>query len=99
VLEQVVRETPDGAVRYLVVVSAGSAYVVAPPAGDRRPDLTITCDWTTAVAIATGQISAQTALMEGRLRVRGDLARLAGRASELVGLDPLPDNVRRQTTY
>jgi hypothetical protein len=98
VLEQVVRDTPEGVIRYLVVVSSGLAYVV-PGGVDRRPDLTVTCDWATAVAMAQGELSAQSALMEGRLRVKGDLGRLADHASELTRLDPLPDEVRRQTTY
>jgi len=105
VLEQVVRDTPEGEVRYRVVVTAGTAYLEPPatpatPAAPASPaDLTITCSWETAAAMAQGQLSAQTALMEGRLRVRGDMARLSGRAADLVGLDPVPDDVRRRTTY
>jgi hypothetical protein len=106
VLEQVVRDTPDGEVSYRVVVHDGVAYLEPPPAapagnGSRTtpPDLTIACDWTTATAIAQGQLSTQAALMEGRLRINGNLARLAGRASRLAGLDAVPDEVRRLTTY
>src|ERR1700677_1056754 len=147
VLEQVVRDTGDGEVRYRVVVASGQAYIqtaginppdpagVNPPAqtagvtppdqtagvnppdqtgvnppdpagvnppdqtGVNPPDLTITCDWATATAMAQGHLSAQTALMDGRLRVRGNLARLAGCAADLVGLDPVPAEVRHQTTY
>src|SRR5580658_2998509 len=78
VLEQVVRDTPDGEVRYRVVVSDGRAYVEAPSPGQTaiKADLTITCDWATAAAVAQGLRSAQSALMEGDLRVQGDLARL-----------------------
>jgi SCP-2 sterol transfer family protein len=105
VLEQVVRDTPDGEVRYRVVVTDGSAYIEGPrltvtangtPA---PPDLTITCDWATATAMAQGELSTHSALLAGRLRVRGDMARLAGRGASLVGLDPVPRQVRRQTTY
>ncbi|HEY3811076.1 MAG TPA: SCP2 sterol-binding domain-containing protein [Acidimicrobiales bacterium] len=106
VLEQVVRDTPDGEVRYRVVVHDAVAHLEPPEAtqtnnGSRStpPDLTIACDWATATAIAQGQLSAQAALMEGRLRINGNLARLAGRARGLVGLDPVPDGVRRHTTY
>ena len=105
VLEQVVRNTPDGEVRYRVVVRDGSARLQPPAAATTgngagpAPDLTIACDWPTAVAMARGRLSTQAALMEGRLRVHGNLARLAGRAGGLAGLDPVPDDVRRQTTY
>jgi hypothetical protein len=101
VLEQVVRDGPDGEVRYRVVVTAGGAYIEPPSnLGSRpAPDLTIACDWSTATGLAQGTLSAQAALMAGRLRVSGNLARLSGQAAQLVGLDPVPDPVRRQTTY
>jgi hypothetical protein len=101
VLEQVVRDGPDGVVRYQVVVTADGAYIEPPSkvGSGPAPDLTIACDWTTAIGLAQGTLSAEAALMEGRLRVSGNLARLSGRAADLVGLDPVPDPVRRQTTY
>jgi hypothetical protein len=98
VVEQVVNGTPDGDVRYQVGVTGAAAYVHHPT----RPhdaDLTITADWPTAAAIAKGELSTQAALMSGRLRVHGNLAHLAGRAADLVGVDPIPDDVRRRTTY
>ena len=78
VLEQVVRDGPEGEVRYQVVVNASGAYIEPPSHLDSRPapDLTIVCDWSTATGLAQGTLSAQSALMEGRLRVSGNLARL-----------------------
>jgi hypothetical protein len=106
VLEQVVRGTPDGEVRYRVVVSGATVYIDPPPtdatngtAAPPPPDLTLACDWETASAMAQGRLSSQAALVEGRLRVKGNLARLAGRAGDLVGLDPVPALVRQATTY
>ncbi len=101
VLEQVVRDAPDGEVRYRVVVTAGGAYIEPPSSLDSRaaPDLTIACDWATATELAQGTLSAQAALMAGRLRVSGNLARLSGRAADLVGrrprarLCPAPDHL------
>jgi hypothetical protein len=98
VIEQVVRDGPDGEVRYRVVI-AGSAARIEPAANAPAADLTITCDWATATAMAQGGLPAQAALMQGRLRIRGNLARLAGRGSDLVGLDPVPADVRARTTY
>jgi hypothetical protein len=103
VLEQVVHGTPDGEVRYRVVARDRTAHIE--PIGtthngpNAAPDLTISCDWATAVALAQGNLSAQGALMAGRLRVRGNLARLSGWAAGLAGLDPVPPEVRRRTTY
>jgi hypothetical protein len=107
VLEQVVRDTPDGEVRYRVVVTRGAAYIEPPspssgsdPNGAAPPpDLTIACDWATAAAMAQGELSTHAALLAGRLRVRGRLDRLSGRATDLAGLDPVPDQVRQRTTY
>src|SRR5262249_32858572 len=103
VLEQVVHGTPDGEVRYRVVARDRTAHI-EPVAATRNgpsaaPDLTISCDWATAVAMAQGRLSAQGALMAGRLRVHGNLARLSGWAADLTGLDPVPPEVRRRTTY
>jgi hypothetical protein len=105
VVEQVVRDTPDGEVRYRVVIGGGAAYIEPGPAaggpngttGD--PDLTIVCDWPTAAAMAQGELSTHAALLAGRLRVHGNLARLTGLSTGLAGLDPVPDQVRRRTTY
>lgn len=97
VIDQVVRDTPDGEVRYRVEVAGTTARITTP--GADPPDLTITADWPTASAIAKGELATTAALMTGRLRVRGNLVRMAGRAPELLGTDPVPPEVRRQTTY
>lgn len=99
VLCQVVQGTPDGDVRYHVVIDAGEAWI-SPPSADPGPaDLTITTNWDTAVAIAQGNLPAQAALVEGRLRVKGNLAAIGSAAGGLAGLDPVPAEVRAGTTY
>lgn len=99
-LEEVVRDTPDGTVVYRVEVAAGGARIVWPVASDAAPaDLRITTDWSTAVEVARGDLSAQRALMEGRLRMSGSPGRLGDAASSLAGVDPLPSAVRATTTY
>ncbi len=102
-MERVVRGGPDGDVRYRVVVAGGSAFLERPDGAaggsSPEPDLTIASDWITAAEIAQGTLSAQAALMTGRLRVRGNLARLAAWAGDLPGLDAVPASVRRRTTY
>lgn len=108
VVEEVVPDAPGGEVRYRVVIAGAAARIAAKqqpepdrdPAGDgAEPDLTITCDWETAASLAQGRLSAQAALMDGRLRIRGNLSRLAGGAAQLAGLDPVPPEVRARTTY
>ncbi|MGH9054580.1 MAG: SCP2 sterol-binding domain-containing protein [Acidimicrobiales bacterium] len=100
-LEQVVTSTPYGEVRYRVVVAGGTARVVTAEGGPGtpEPDLTIRCVWETAAAMARGELSAQAAVMDGRLRVKGNLARLASAAGALAGADAMPETVRRNTTY
>jgi hypothetical protein len=99
VLEQVVTGSPHGNVRYFVVVENGHARLVEPGFFRQVADLTITTDWETASAMAKGELATQAALMQGRLRMRGNLSKLAGRAGDLAGLDPVPEAVRRTTTY
>jgi SCP-2 sterol transfer family len=101
VMEQVVTGTPDGEVTYLVVVEGKRARVVRPsPHGNTAEvELTITCDWPTAAAIAQGRLSTQRALMQGRLRVRGNPTALLRRGAQLAGLDPIPNTIRKNTTY
>jgi len=98
VLQQVVTATPDGDVTYHVVI-APDATVELRRGPAPRPDLALTSDYPTAVAIATGELSAQTALVEGWVRIGGDLSRLAEHHLSLAGVDPLPPAVRRTTTF
>ena len=68
-------------------------------ADDPSADVRIETDYATAVALARGQLNAQTALADGLLRVSGDLARLAAHASALARLGDLFASVRATTTF
>ena len=98
VIQQIVVGSPYGDVAYLVVVGAGGAWIERPGPGV-TPDLTLTVDYQTAAAIAQGDLSTQRALMQGRLRVKGSTKALSGRLAELAGLDPMPPELRKNTTY
>jgi hypothetical protein len=106
VMGQVVRDTPFGDVHYTVEIRDGSATLIGPDADDAGTEgadepvvLTITSDWNTACALASGQLSTERALMEAKLRVRGDLDALGPISVGLRGLDPLPAAVRALTSF
>jgi hypothetical protein len=105
VMGQVVRNTPFGEVSYKVEVRDGSATLIGPDDGgysrgsEQSVAVTITSDWTTACALASGSITAERALIDAKLRVRGDLDVLASFAAGLRGLDPVPTEVRAQTSF
>jgi len=98
VIEQVVRDVPGrGVVRYRCEVSDAGTRVVA--GGDGRPDLRLTTDYPTAVAIARGHENAQSALADGRLRLGGDVEDLARHAAALAALRDATAELRATTTY
>jgi SCP-2 sterol transfer family len=101
VLKQVVTGTPEGEVSYTVVTEGTGARVerLPGPDGAADADLTITCDWLTAAAIAQGRLSTQRALMQGRLRVRGSPTEFLRRGGQLANIDAVPPEVRQNTTY
>ncbi len=99
VVETLVRSVPErGEVRYRVTCDA-TVRDVSPSAADAPADVRIETDYPTAAALARADINAQTALADGRLRVSGDLARLAQRAAALAKLDDLFAAVRASTTF
>jgi hypothetical protein len=92
VLQQVVPDGPGGDVAYAVVVEDGKVRV------DRgrveHPDLVFTQDRATAEAIHRGELSAQAAFMQGRLRLGGDLRAVIDRAADLASIDDVFARVR-----
>ena len=98
VIEPVVTGVPDrGEVRYRIAFDAGACAVE--PVDGGTADVRLETDYVTAVALSRGTANAQAALADGRLRVSGDVARLAAHASALAGLDDLFAGLRGSTTY
>ncbi len=97
VLQQVVTGGPDGEVRYCVELRGSAATLIRGNAGDA--DMTFTSDYRTAAAIASGTLSTQAALLQGRIRVTGSPVQLAERHGHLGGFDPIPAELRAETTY
>jgi putative sterol carrier protein len=59
-----------------------------------HPDLVFTQDRATAEAIHRGELSAQAAFMQGRLRLGGDLRAVVDRAGELTAVHDVFASVR-----
>ena len=88
VLQQVIPDGPDGGeVAYALLLGGGRIEVVRGRVADA--DLTFTQDRATAEAIHRGELSAQAAFMQGRLRLGGDLRTVIDRAAELAAIDDL----------
>jgi hypothetical protein len=100
VVEPIVQGVPGrDEVRYRIAFDAAGCAVAgvgtdAPPA-----DVYLETDYTTAVALARGDMNAQAALADGRLRVSGNVARLAAHAAALSRLGDLFATLRPVTTY
>ena len=88
---------PDGDVAFHVVVDDGT--VTVRPGEAPSPDVTFLQDHDTAVAVATGELAAQTAFMVGKLRVVGDVQLLMQHRDALTGLDAALAGVRETTEY
>lgn len=98
VIEQVVREVPGrGEVCYHVALSAAGGRVYAGPA--TAPDVRLTTDYETAVALARGETNAQESLARGRIRIGGDINALVARGDALSSLADAFAGVREQTEY
>ena len=78
------QELSDTGAAWHVEVAGGRAVVTS--GRHPSPDVTIAEDRATASAIAAGELSAQQAFVDGRLRVRGSLERLSSAAGALAAL-------------
>ena len=98
VIEPVVTGVPNrGEVRYRISFDADA--VAVEPVDGAAADVRLETDYVTAVALSRGTANAQAALADGRLRVAGDVARLAAHATALAALDDLFAALRNSTTY
>jgi putative sterol carrier protein len=96
VVQQVV-EGAGGEVAYAIRIGEGRVTVARGHEADA--DVSFTQDETTARAIASGELSAQAAFMEGRLRVGGDLRSLLDHAAALAALEDVFGPARAEVTW
>lgn len=93
VIQQVVPDGPDGIeVAYVITVTDGAVNVRKGRA--ESPDITFTQDLATATAIHRGELSAQRAFIEGRLRLGGDLPAVIAHAGSLSAIDDVLADAR-----
>ena len=99
-IEQHVTDGPDGDVAWHLAVAGGRVTLTPGPEPATAPaDLRFTTDYATAAAVAAGELAAQRAFVEGRLRVGGDLSLLLAHHRALAAVDDALAPVRAETTY
>ena len=87
-------------VRVSLVVAHGRVTFRHDDDGPEHPaDVVVRLTWPDAVALSTGTLSAADAILEGRIRVRGDLSALAAAQQALAALQPTLEPVRARTSY
>ena len=100
---QVVHGAPGGEVAVTLEVDGGRLRLELAPAGaargEPRADVVVSLSYDDAAAMARGQLEPASAVAEGRIRVRGDLAALvAGQALMVAAAERLA-GLRADTTY
>jgi putative sterol carrier protein len=94
-IQQVVTGAPDGDVGYWTQIDDGKIAGAIGDASD--PDVTITQDYDTAVAMNKGDLNAQAAFMQGKLKVTGNMGKLLQNQGAMQALGPVLASV--QTDY
>ena len=97
-LREVVLGAPDGDVNVLVRVAAGQLSMLL--ASDGGPsDVTVRLPYGVAVALARGITTVHDAILEGAIKVRGDLERLQQATAALAAVAEAMGAVRARTSY
>ncbi len=94
---QVVSEGPEGDVTYHLQVGNGEASFGAGVADPE--DVKMEQHWDTAVAVATGELNAQDAFINGHIRLWGDQQKLLDNQAVFGALDAVFGSVKAQTVY
>jgi hypothetical protein len=66
--------------------------------GGQAPTVTLSLDWELALAINQGEVSAQEAFLDGRIRLGGDPSSLLIHQEQLTAIDDVVASVRVRTT-
>ena len=96
-LTQLVCDGPEGDVTYHLQVADGEASFGPGPADPEH--VRMEQSWDTAVAVATGELNAQDAFVNGHIRLYGDQQRLLDAQPVFGALDAVFTDVRSRTDY
>ena len=96
-ITQLVSDGPEGDVTYHLQVGAGEARFG--PGAAEPEHVRMEQSWDTAVAVATGDLNAQAAFVNGHIRLYGDQQRLLDAQPVFGALDAVFSDVRRRTEY
>ena len=88
---------PEGDVTYHLQVGDGEARFG--PGAAEPEHVRMEQTWDTAVAVATGDLNAQAAFVNGHIRLYGDQQRLLDSQPVFGALDAVFDDVRQRTEY
>lgn len=97
VVGQLVTDAPDGDVSYRFGFTDGHLDVKLAPVDDA--DIVLIQDYATAVAIARGELAAQEAVADGRLKLRGDVGALVRNGPAVAATAAIFARVRDRTTF
>ena len=86
-IQQVVTGAPEGETTYWTKFADGKVSGAIGDAGDA--DVTITQDYDTAVAMNKGELNAQAAFMQGKLKVTGNMGKLLQNQGAMQALGPV----------
>ena len=90
-IQQVVTGAPDGEVKYWTKFDDGKVDGGIGEAPDA--DVTITQDYDTAVAMNKGELNAQAAFMQGKLKVTGNMGKLLQNQGAMQSIGPALSSV------
>jgi putative sterol carrier protein len=96
-IQQVVTEDGGAEVRYHLVLDGGHLRVL--PGDAPAADVTLVQSREVAAALSRGELNAQQALECGRLKLRGDIGKLARHGKALSALTDVFAAVRTATSY
>lgn len=96
-VQEVVKGEDGSEVRYYLAIEDGA--LDCEPGDAPTPDVTITQDYETAVALHRGEVSAQQAFIDGRLKVSGNVALVAQHAGTFATFSNAFAEMRSRTTF